>query len=176
LLLPMGIVQDKIWGIGLAAILLLLLGGYVMLQRQPWSNQILQIFIYTSGCLLLFMTENYGRHILVFDIQLTTISNILFALLLISAAGKIFLRNRSGHLLVSSFEYLIVFIVICMPLLPPQFTGQFHLLTVAAKSVILFVGFKLILMRQMKRNRKIILVISLSLLIIAMRYFMAFLP
>jgi predicted tellurium resistance membrane protein TerC len=63
-----------------------------------------------------------------------------------------------------------------MPLLPPQFTGQFHLLAVAAKSVILFVGFKLILMRQMKRNRKIILVITLSLLIIAIRFLMACLP
>src|SRR6185369_9435083 len=170
LLLPLFLAYDDIYSIGLLAILLLAVAGYVIVKRQPWSDQLLQAFIYTAGGILLFATENYGRDNLVFGFPLITISHCLFTLLLVCEAGKIFLRNRSSQLLVSPFEYLIMFIVLCMPLLPSYFTGQFHLLTVAAKSVILFVGFKLVLMRQIKRNRKIIMAIAISLLIIGVRY------
>jgi general stress protein CsbA len=170
LLLPLFLTHDDIFGIGLMALGLLVLAVYVLVKRQLWGDQLLQIYIGTASCILLFATENYGRDNELFGIPLLIISNCLFLLLLMCEAGKIFLRNRSSKLLVSPLEYLLVFIVLCMPLLPAHFTGQFHVLTVAAKSAIMFVGFKLVLMRQIKRNRKIIVAITLSLLIIGIRY------
>jgi hypothetical protein len=60
-------------------------------------------------------------------------------------------------------------IVLTVPLLPQSVSGPLHLLTVSAKSVILFVGFKMVLMRQIRSNRKIILAIVGSALVLVLR-------
>ena len=121
--------------------------------------------------LLIFALENYGRNEFLLGVPLLTASHTLFALLMVFEGVKIFVRKRTAHLVVSRFEYLILLIVLSIPLLPQELTGQFHLMTVVAKSVILFVGFKLVLMRQIGRNRKILLAILLSILIMVGRYF-----
>jgi hypothetical protein len=73
-------------------------------------------------------------------------------------------------LVVSHVEYLIMLIVLSVPLLPQTVTGPFHLLTtVAAKSVILCEAFKLVLLRRIQHNCKIILVLIGSVLVLVLR-------
>lgn len=60
-------------------------------------------------------------------------------------------------------------IVLSVPLLPQTVTGPFHLLTVAAKSVILCEAFKLVLIRRIQHNCKIILVLVGSVLVLVLR-------
>ncbi len=78
-------------------------------------------------------------------------------------------QAETGSAPLSFLEYLILFIVISTPLLPVDFTGRYHLLTVAGKSVILFAAYKLILTRQARRNRKIIVATLFALLVVALK-------
>jgi hypothetical protein len=51
-----------------------------------------------------------------------------------------------------------------MPLLPESFTANYYLMVVAVKALVMFIGFKLVLMRQLRRNRKIILAIMVAMI------------
>jgi len=82
---------------------------------------------------------------------------------------EVFLRRRTRKLMNSPLEYLILFIILSVPLLPDDFTGRYHLLTVAGKSVILFAAYRLILMHQANRNRKIILATLIALLVVGVK-------
>ncbi len=170
LLLPVFLSYEDIAGFSYLPLLLLLSSALVYLTRRSWGDPLLQVFIYCFAFLLIFALENYGRTEFVLGMPLLTISHALFFLLLVLAGIKIFMRKRTSTLIVSPFEYLILLIVLSTPLLPQELTGQFYLMTVAAKSVILFVGFKLVLMRQIRRNRKILLAIMLSIMVMVGRY------
>ena len=67
----------------------------------------------------------------------------------------------------SPLEYLLFLFVISVPLLPPGFLMRYHLLTVLAKTVILFAAYQMVLLRKERRNRRIIVVTLLALLIVA---------
>lgn len=101
--------------------------------------------------------------------RLLDVSNGLFLALLLIAALKIWVRKRTLRLVASPFEYLLMLIVLSVPLVPKELTIHLHLLVVAAKSVILFVGFKLVLMRKVEHNRKILLAVVGSCLIVVLR-------
>ena len=134
------------------------------------ENPLLKAAIYCSGLVSIFIIENYGRQDAISGINLLWISHALFALLLVVVGGKVLLRNRAGQLITSPFEYLILFVVVAVPLLPREFTTEFHLMSVAAKSIVMFVAYKLILMRQTRSNRKIIVATCISLLALLVRF------
>lgn len=134
------------------------------------DNSQLQSVIYLSGLISIFIIENYGRASTFAGLNLLWLSHCLFIILLISAGIKVVLRNRAGHLIISPFEYFILFVVVAVPLLPANFTEEFHLMSVAAKSMVLFVAYKLILMRQVRKNRKILLATFVVLLALVLRY------
>lgn len=171
LILPSFLSHNAIDKLTVIPLVMLVLSIIIFLSRHSWGNQLLQFFLYCISFLLIFALENYGRNELVLGVPLLTVSHALFAVLMIFEGVKIFVRRRTAHLIVSRFEYLILLIVLSVPLLPQALTGQFHLMTVAAKAVILFVAFKLILMRQITRNRKILLAIMLTILVMVGRYF-----
>lgn len=171
LMLPAFLSHNDIEKLTVIPLVMLVLSIIIILSRHSWGNLLLQLFLYCISLLLIFALENYGRNELVLGVPLLTVSHTLFAVLMIFEGVKIFVRRRTAHLIVSRFEYLILLIVLSAPLLPQALTGQFHLMTVAAKAVILFVAFKLILMRQITRNRKILLAIMLTILIMVGRYF-----
>lgn len=171
LLLPVFLTYNHIERLSFIPPVMLALWVVIFLTPRSWGDVLQQVFLYCVSFLLIFALENYGRNEFLLGVPLLSVSNALFLLLMIFEGVKIFVRKRTSHLVVSRFEYLILLIVLSVPLLPQELTGQFYLMTVVAKSVILFIGFKLVLMRQIGRNRKVLLAIMLSILIMVGRYF-----
>jgi hypothetical protein len=169
LLLPVFIAHNATHALTLLPFMVLIISVTVYLSRYTWHNLLLQGSIYVSGAFMVFVLENYGRNERLIGLPITVISHAVFLVLLLLVVIKVLLRRRISRLIVSPFEYLIMLIVLTVPLLPSEISGQFHLHTVAAKSVIMFVGFKLVLMRQLQRNRKIILTLVVSSLILVLR-------
>jgi len=170
LMLPIFLSHADIERFSLVPFAMLILSLFLYQMRSKWGNLPLQVFVYSFSCLLIFGLENFGRDENILGIPLMFVSNALFFLLLILTGIKIFMRSRAAYMIVTPFDYLMLLVVLSAPLLPQVLIGQIHLMTVAAKSVILFVGFKLVLMRQMRRNRKILLAITVSLLATVVRY------
>jgi len=138
--------------------------------RKGWGDSLLQSVVYFSGLISIFIIENYGRQTELAGFNLILISHSLFACLLAAVVIKIIMRKRIGHLVNTPFEYLILFFVVAVPLLPADISSQFHLMSVAAKSVILFVAYKLTLMRQIHSNRKILAATFIALLALVLRF------
>lgn len=153
----------------ISGLLLVSMSGLFM-YRKGWGNSLLQSVVYLSGLTSIFIIENYGRRTDLAGWNLIWISHALFACLLVAVGIKIVLRKRAGHLINTPFEYLILFVVVAVPLLPTDITAKFHLMSVAAKSVILFVAYKLILMRQVRNNRKILAATFIALLALILRF------
>ena len=97
------------------------------------------------------------------------IFQLLFLLLFLLEGGKILLRKRAGQIVNSPMELLMFFPVVSVPLLPHEFIHEQHLLTVAGKSIILFVAYKLILLREASRNRKIIAATAVALIALTLK-------
>lgn len=154
------------WGGGL---LLVFMSG-LLLVGSRWGNSLLQSVIYFSGLISIFIVENYGRQTEFFGCKLIWISHILFACLLVVLGTKVVLRKRVGHLINTPFEYLVLFVVVAVPLLPTDITATFHLMSVAAKSVVIFVAYKLILMRKVSKNIKILVATFIALLVLILRF------
>lgn len=151
-------------------IVMLIISVMMTMLRHRWVDQLLQGYIYSFTFLLIYAMENYGRDDAVLGVPLLYVSHGVFFLLLLIEGIKIFIRNRSLLLISSPFEYLIMFIVLSTLLLPHALTDKFYLMTVVAKSVIMFVGFKLILMRKIDGNYWIVHVIMFSILVLVGRY------
>lgn len=151
---------------------LVILSGSVCLYlatRYSWNNPLLRSWLYISGVYMVLVVEVFGRDERLAGLPLHFVSHGIFLILLVLVGVKVLIRNRIKNLMVSPFDYLIMLIVLSVPLLPPSISSPYHLLTVAAKSVILFVGFKLVLMRQIQRDRNIMLAVIASALVLVLR-------
>lgn len=151
---------------------LVILSGSVCLYlttRYSWNNSLLRSWLYISGVYMVLVVEVFGRDERLAGLPLHLVSHGIFLILLVLVGVKVLIRNRIKNLMVSPFDYLIMLIVLSVPLLPPSISSPYHLLTVAAKSVILFVGFKLVLMRQIQRDRNIMLAVIASALVLVLR-------
>ncbi|ACM20493.1 UDP-N-acetylglucosamine--undecaprenyl-phosphate N-acetylglucosaminephosphotransferase, putative [Geotalea daltonii FRC-32] len=155
------------------ASLLLLLFAILLLLMKDKEDMFLHFALYLNGAFVIFIMENLGRETTLLGIPLLTISNHLFFSLLAVEGAKIFLRKRTDYLISNPFEYLILLIVIAVPLLPTDFTSRYHLLTVAAKSVIMFVAYRLVLLRQVSKNKKIVFATFIALIIFIAKYLMS---
>lgn len=133
--------------------MVLLAAACIYLLGHTWRDTLIQCFIYSSGVIAVFVLENFGRGQFLFGFPLHHVSHILFLVLLACEGVIIMMQKRTSLLIVSPFDYLIMLIVLSAPLLPLTFTSKLHLLTVTAKSVIMFVGFKIILTRRIHSNR-----------------------
>lgn len=171
LLLAVFIPVNGIREIALASGILLLFVAVLVFAPMRWSNVFLPFVLYFCSTFFIYQMENFGRDTILLGIPLLTISNGLFICLMAAEGIKIFLRRNQGLLISSPFEYFILFIVISVPLLPTEYTSKYHLMTVAGKSVILFVAYKLIFMKPVKMNRKILVATSLILLAFIVRFF-----
>jgi UDP-GlcNAc:undecaprenyl-phosphate/decaprenyl-phosphate GlcNAc-1-phosphate transferase len=112
--------------------------------------------------------ENFGRDDTLVGLPLNDLSSILLLILFVLVVVKILVRHRLRRLIVYPVEYLVMLIVLSVPLLPHSVTAPFHLFSVTAKSLILFVGFKLVLTRQTQNNYMIILLIVVSALVLVL--------
>ena len=169
LLLPVFISHNDIHALSLFPLFILIVSVYLYFAQHAWHNLLLQSSIYISGAFMVLVTENYGREHFLLGVPLHVVSHLIFLILLALVGIKVLIRHRFSRLIIYPFEYLIMLIVLTVPLLPQSVSGPLHLLTVSAKSVILFVGFKMVLMRQIRSNRKIILAIVGSALVLVLR-------
>ena len=150
-------------------LILLSLTGALLFMTGRRENRFLLFILYFDGAFIIYQMENLGRAFTVLSIPVLVLSHGAFLLLFVLTGVKVFMRNRTGEMIGSPIDYLILFIVLSVPLLPMAFTSRYHLLTVAGKSVILFLAYKLILMRQARRNRKIIVATLAALLFIVVK-------
>jgi len=150
--------------------LLLLLLLTLLFMTRDWGNHFLLVTIYAAGAFLLFLMENFGRVAVFGKVPLNMISSLLFLLLTICCGLKFYIDRRSRDLMRSPLEYLLFFIVISVPLLPAKFTADYHLLTVMAKSVILFSAYRMLIVQKARRNRRIILATLLALLVVVVKW------
>lgn len=148
---------------------LAILSLVLLLTTRDWGNRFLQFVLYFNGAFIIYQMENGARSIAFLDLPFLTLSNLLFLFLFLTSGIKVFLRNRTAKLMSNPLEYLLLFILISVPLFPEQFTYQHHLLTVAGKSVILFVAYKLILMNEPRRNREVVLATMVALVAAAVK-------
>lgn len=155
-----------------AVVSALLLGASVVLlfMKSRWSNLFLQVVLYGSGAFIIFVMENFGRTATIFDVSLLGLFRLLFAVLLILEAVKVFIRKRTGVLVSSPFEYFLFFLLLSVPLLPVELTRSYHIMTVVGEAAVLFVAYKLVLMRHAARNRKVIAATTLALLAFVVKY------
>jgi UDP-GlcNAc:undecaprenyl-phosphate/decaprenyl-phosphate GlcNAc-1-phosphate transferase len=149
--------------------LLIILTVVLFLQTSDVSNRFLRITLYFNVAFLIFVTENNGRSLSLAGVPLHVVSAVMFACLFVFCIVLLLLRKKSKLLIDSPLEYFILFIAITIPMLPVYFTQPIHLLTVAGKSMVLFLGFKMIFLLEARRNRKIIAVTMLALLFVALR-------
>lgn len=155
--------------IGFIALFLLLFLGMMLSIRNNLHNRLPHFAIYFNGAFVIYLMQNYAANVKLLGLPLSTVSDVVFALLFVVVLVLAAIRANPSAVLSTPLEYLIIFLVISVPLLPEQFRLEHDLLTVAGKSVILFVALKLVLKMRASRNRKIILVALLSLLVITLR-------
>jgi UDP-GlcNAc:undecaprenyl-phosphate/decaprenyl-phosphate GlcNAc-1-phosphate transferase len=149
--------------------LLIVLTVVLYQQATDSSNRFLQIIIYFNGAFLIFIVENSGPAFELGGVPLGKFSNLMFVVLLGSCVVLLLLRTKSKLLMDSPLEYFILFIAITIPLLPNYFSAPVHLLTVAGKSMVLFLGFKMVFLLETRRNRKVIAATMLGLLFVALK-------
>jgi hypothetical protein len=152
------------------AALLLVLTVTLLFMTRDWGNRFLHIIIYADAAFLLFLMENFGRGAVIGEVPLNVISHGLFLLLFLCSGLKLYIDRRSRELMQSPLEYLLFFIVISIPLLPAAGTSPYHLLTVTAKSVILFSVYRMLVVQKARRNRRIILATLLALLVVVVKW------
>lgn len=155
-----------VWG----CILLIVCMSGLLICKCKYCEHFLKPLIYLSGLISVFIIANYGRQTELIGFKLIEIFHILFACMLVVIVLKVVLRKRVGSLINSPFEYLILFVVVAVPLLPTELIVKYHLMSVAAKSVIMFVAFKLILIRQTCKNRKVLFATFIAMLALVLRY------
>lgn len=152
--------------------LLIFLTAVLFVQRGDSSNMFLNITLYFNAAFLIFIVENDGRAVELAGVPLHLVSSGIFAVLFVCSGALLLLRKKSRLLIDSPLEYFILFIAITIPLLPAEFIQPIHLLTVAGKSMVLFLGFKMVFLLKTRRNRKIIGATVLALLFVALRNFL----
>ncbi len=155
--------------IGIIALFLLLFLGVMLRIRDDLYNRLPHFAIYFNGAFVIYLMQNYTSHVKLLGAPLLTVSDLVFGLLLLVVLLLAAIRANPSAVISTPLEYLIIFLVISVPLLPEPFRQQHDLLMVAGKSMILFVALKLVLKTRAPRNRKIILAALVSLLVIALR-------
>ena len=149
--------------------LLIVLTLLLYLQTADWSNHFLQIVICINGSFLIFVVENSGDLIVCAGLPLKHLSALIFVCLFVCFGLLVILRKKTKLLINSPLEYFGLFIVISIALFPSSFTASTHLLTAACKSMVLFFSYKMFLVLNVRRNRKIIVATMGALLFVALR-------
>ncbi len=155
--------------IGFVALFLLLFLGVMLCIRDDLHNRLPHFAIYFNGAFVIYLMQNYTADVKLLGTPLLLVSDVIFAVLFLVILVLATIRANPSVVLSTPLEYLIIFLVVSVPLLPESFRQHHDLMMVAGKSVILFVALKLVLKVRATRNRKIILAALLSLLIIALR-------
>ena len=155
--------------IGIIAALLVSLFGVMLFIRTDRTTRFLHFAIYFNGAFVIYLMQNYTADVSIFGFPLVQVSDAVFGSLVVVALVLAAIRGNPGVVISTPLEYLIIFLVISVPLLPEPLLQQHDLLSVAGKSVILFLALKLVLKPRAHRNRKIILAALFSLLVITVR-------
>lgn len=139
---------------------------YLYLTHQTDTyEQFLLFFLFLAGVFIIFSSEQMIDPVILFgNFSAEVFSNVLFSVIGVLIILNILVKQISGNFLSNPLEYFILLIVVCLNLLPPDLTMEYHLAAVSIKSIILFLGYRLLLEYHMQRSRRLIYV---TLLVIA---------
>jgi UDP-GlcNAc:undecaprenyl-phosphate GlcNAc-1-phosphate transferase len=143
--------------------LLLLLSLTLLLLTGTCANRFLLFSLYFTGAFLVFAIDNLARSEIIFGVPVLGLSHLVFLVLFCVEGLELFLRRRPGLLVNSTLESLLLLMVLSVPFMPTSYLTRYHLASVVGKSVILFLAYKLVLMRKPKRNRRLIVATQLAL-------------
>lgn len=152
--------------IGFACLLI-----FLLLWERRWADDFLYFAIYFASAVILLVNNfypleyNYGGGVY----YLQPLYNGIFMVLAGLVAFEIFLARRTEVLLSTPLEFFILVIALAVPLLPQELIGSYKLGAVGIKSITLFLGYKVLLMKTVKKNRRTIVALIASSLIIGGR-------
>lgn len=156
---------------GIVMIGFALLLVFLLLTDRNWVDDFLQFSIYfTSAAILLvynFYPLQFSQGGTVFYLQ--PVYNGLFVLLVVLIAFEIFVVRRTEVLLSTPLEFFILVIALAVPFLPENLTGSYKLGAVGIKSIALFLGYKVLFLKNIKKNRRTIVVLIASSAVIGIR-------
>lgn len=155
--------------LAIISVLLIAMIWLVISMRTDQRSRFLYFIIYFSGAFVVYLMQHYTRGIVFAGVPVLTASSIAFGMLFLAVLALITIRGNPAVVISTPLEYLIIFLVISVPLLPEPFRQRYDLLMVSAKSVVLFIALKLVLKPTAYRNRKIILAALASLIVIIIR-------
>lgn len=162
--------KNDIQNLSLIPFCVLIVSAFFFFIKPAWQSIIQQVFIYFTGVFFVFITTDYGKNEFILGISLPDCSNYLFIFLTISVCLKVVIRKKFNILVVSPFDYLITFISLSVPLIPATLIDEYNFTLIAAKSVILLIGFKLVVTKDIRANKFIVLSIILTSLILLIRH------
>jgi UDP-GlcNAc:undecaprenyl-phosphate GlcNAc-1-phosphate transferase len=144
---------------------LLLLGALVFRKATPW---LVRLGLYVGGAFMIYLADlSNGANVangatgstgatgfvvagVAAGVSVHTILNLFFGLMAVLVVASIRL-NRSQPFELTPLDYLMVLMVLTVPNLPEIQVGDFSLGALAAKIIVLFFAYELILSRLSER-------------------------
>lgn len=140
---------------------IVLVSGLVYLyltSKSSWYEQFMMFILFLSGAYIIFTAEQVIDPVFLGNISAEVFSNVLYSLIGILILMNIVIKRLSGNFLSNPFEFFILLFVISLNILPPLIVQEYHLAAVSIKSIILFLGYRLLLEYHLQRSRRIVYV------------------
>lgn len=145
-------VQIALMGLVLLASLIFI---YFSSKKQTYE-QFMMFVLYFCGVYFIYVAEQVIDPIFWGPISAEIFSNVLFSVIGLLILTNILLKRLSGNFLSHPFEFFIFIFVLSLNLLPPKIVMQYHLAAVSVKSVIFFLGYRLLLEYHIERSRRLV--------------------
>lgn len=150
--------HTTIEGIIIGTILVLGLLYLYLTSKTVWYEQFMMFVLFLSGAFIIFTAEQVIDPVFFGTISAEVFSNVLYSIIGFLILFNIVVKQLSGNFLSNPFEFFILLFVISLNILPPTVVQEFHLAAVSIKSIILFLGYRLLLEYHLQRSRRIVYV------------------
>lgn len=150
--------HTTIEGIIIGSILVAGLLYLYLTSKTVWYEQFMMFVLFLSGAFIIFTAEQVIDPVFIGTISAEVFSNVLYSLIGFLILFNIVVKQLSGNFLSNPFEFFILLFVISLNILPPSVVQEFHLAAVSIKSIILFLGYRLLLEYHLQRSRRIVYV------------------
>jgi len=138
---------------------IILIAGLIYLyltSKREWYEQFMMFILFLSGTFIIFTAEQVIDPVFFGTISAEIFSNILYTVIGILIFANIVIKRLSGNFLSNPFEFFILLFVVSLNLMPPDMAVKYHLAAVSIKSIILFLGYRLLLEYHLQRSRRIV--------------------
>lgn len=142
--------------IGMGVVLFVGLSYLYFSRNKDVYEQFLMFVLYFCGVYIIYVAEQIIDPIYWGQISAEIFSNILFATIGGLILINILFKQLKGNFLSHPFEFFILIFVLSMNLLPSKMVMQYHLAAVSIKSIIFFLGYRLLLEYNIERSRRLV--------------------